>query len=144
IEAELDRDNTASGQRHAATARAARPTEAAKAEAWAAVVESDELPNAIMTATVAGFQEPDQRELLRPYVERYFEAVGPVWESRSSEMAAHIVVGLYPALFVEREVAERTDEYLEEEQPPPPLARLLTEGRDGIQRALRCQERDAL
>jgi aminopeptidase N len=143
IDAELARDNTASGQRHAATARASRPTAQAKEEAWAAVVETDSLPNALQTATIAGFQDPDQRDLLRPFVDRYFAAVGPVWDTRTSEMAANIVIGLYPALIVEPEAAEKTDAYLETEHPPAPLARLLAEGRDGIQRALRCQARDA-
>ncbi len=143
IDAEMGRDNTASGQRHAATARASRPTVQAKQEAWAAVVESDGLPNALQTATIAGFQDPDQRELLRPYVERYFDCVGPVWDQRTSEMAANIVIGLYPALIVDADVAERTDAYLEREHPVAPLARLLSEGRDGIQRALRCQACDA-
>jgi len=58
IDAELERDSTASGQRQAAGVRAARPTAAAKEEAWSSVVDSDALPNALMTATIAGFQDP--------------------------------------------------------------------------------------
>ncbi|MFI5100968.1 MAG: aminopeptidase N, partial [Actinomycetes bacterium] len=143
IDAELARDNTASGQRHAATARASRPTAAAKNEAWAAVVETDNLPNALQTATIAGFQDPDHRDLLEPFVDRYFASVGPVWDTRTSEMAANIVIGLYPALIVDPGVAAKTDAYLDTEHPAAPLARLLAEGRDGIQRALRCQARDA-
>jgi aminopeptidase N len=143
IDAELDRDNTASGQRQAATVRASRPTPEAKAEAWAAVVDSDELPNALLTATIGGFQDPDHRELLAPYVERYFSSVGRIWDERTSEMAQNIVVGMYPALFVSRSLVERTDEYLDGARPPAPLARLLAEGRDGVERALRCQARDA-
>ena len=142
IDAELDRDNTASGRRHAATVRAGQPTAQAKADAWAAAVESEDLPNALQTATIAGFLDPDHRELLRPYVERYFEVVGQVWESRTHEMASNIVVGLYPGLFVEDAIVSRTEEYLAGGHPAPPLARLLSEGRDGVQRALRCQARD--
>jgi len=144
IDAELDRDNTASGRRHCATVRAGRPTPQAKAEAWASVVESEDLPNALQTATIAGFLDPDHRELLRPYVERYFEVVGPVWENRSHEMSSNIAVGLYPGLFVEEATVARTDTYLAQEHPVAPLARLLSEGRDGVQRAMRCQARDAL
>ena len=143
IEAELDRDSTASGERHAATVRAGRPTAEAKAEAWAAVVDTDDLPNALQTATIAGILDPGNRELLRPYIDRYFASVGPVWASRSPEMASNIVVGLYPALFVEAEVVSKTDAYLADEKPVAALARLLAEGRDGVQRALRCQARDA-
>ncbi len=117
IDAELARDNTASGQRHAATARASRPSAAAKDEAWAAVVETDNLPNALQTATIAGFQDPDHRDLLEPFVDRYFASVGTVWDTRTSEMAANIVIGLYPALIVDPGVAAKTDAYLDTEHP---------------------------
>jgi aminopeptidase N len=139
IDAELERDHTASGQRHAAAVRAARPTAAAKAEAWRQTVESDELPNALLTATIAGFNEPDHRELLRPYIDRYFGSVQDIWESRTTEMANNIVTGLFPAFFVEQAVVDRTEDYLTTKEPVPGLARLLAEGRDGLQRAIRCQ-----
>ena len=66
IAAELERDKTSAGERHAATARAARPTAEAKAEAWASVVESDKLPNSLQEAVIGGFVQTDQRELLAP------------------------------------------------------------------------------
>jgi aminopeptidase N len=140
IEAEIERDATAGGQRHAATVRAARPTLEAKSEAWSQVVEHDELPNALQTATIVGFMEPDQRELLRPFVERYFDSLRQVWETRTSEMASNIVMGLYPALFVEQAVVDRTNAYLDSENPPAVLARMLAEGRSGVERALRAQQ----
>jgi len=143
IEAELQRDPTAAGQRHASACRAARPTQEAKAEAWAAVVESDELPNAVQFAVVSGFVNAEQTELLEAWVEPYFEAVGRIWAERTVEMAQHIVVGLYPTLLVSPAVVARTDDYLRAHDVPPALARLLLEGRDGINRALRARERDA-
>ena len=143
IDAELERDNTAAGERHAAASRAARPTAAAKAEAWAALVESDELPNAVQAAVTSGFVQTNQRELLRPYIDRYFAAVGRLWAERTVEMAQNLVVGLYPALLVEQSTLDRTDEYLRTAEPVPALRRLLLEGRDGVARALRAQQRDA-
>ncbi|HYN76044.1 MAG TPA: ERAP1-like C-terminal domain-containing protein, partial [Candidatus Limnocylindria bacterium] len=143
IEAELAQDATSGGQRHAAAARAARPTAEAKAEAWSKLVDHDELPNALQTATIAGFVEPDQRDLLQPYVERYFTSIGQVWDTRTSEMATNIVMGLYPAIFVDQSVVDRTNAYLADEQPPAVLARLLAEGRSGVERALRAQAVDA-
>jgi aminopeptidase N len=76
IEAELQRDPTAAGQRHAAAGRASMPTEQAKADAWASVVDSDELPNAVQAAVIGGFAQPEQVELLEPFVDRYFAVVG--------------------------------------------------------------------
>ncbi|WP_042171905.1 aminopeptidase N [Streptomyces sp. NBRC 110035] len=143
IASEYERDRTAAGERHAATARAARPTEEAKAEAWASVVESDKLPNAVQEAVIAGFVQTDQRELLEPYTDRYFEALAGVWESRSHEMAQQIAVGLYPAVQVFDETLEKTDAWLASAEPTPALRRLVSESRAGVERALRAQAADA-
>ncbi|MET9292610.1 aminopeptidase N [Streptomyces sp. NPDC003077] len=143
IAAELERDKTSAGERHAATARAARPTSEAKAEAWASVVESDTLPNAVQEAVIGGFVQTDQRELLAPYTAKYFAAIKGVWESRSHEMAQQIVVGLYPSLQVSQDTLDATDTWLSSTEPVPALRRLVTEARAGVERALKAQAADA-
>ncbi|MEU6180783.1 aminopeptidase N [Streptomyces coeruleorubidus] len=143
IAGEYDRDRTAAGERHAATARAARPTPEAKAEAWASVVDSDKLPNAVQEAVIAGFVQTDQRDLLAPYADRYFEVVKDIWESRSHEMAQQIAVGLYPTVQVSRETLEKTDAWLTSAEPNAALRRLVSESRAGVERALRAQAADA-
>ncbi|MFF9318789.1 aminopeptidase N [Streptomyces sp. NPDC014735] len=143
IAGEYERDRTAAGERHAATARAARPTEAAKAEAWASVVESDKLPNAVQEAVIAGFVQPDQRELLAPYTEKFFAAVKGAWESRSHEMAQQIAVGLYPAVQVAQETLDATDAWLSSAKPNAALRRLVSESRSGVERALKARAADA-
>ncbi|WP_407553150.1 aminopeptidase N [Streptomyces sp. Pv4-95] len=143
IAAELERDRTSAGERHAATARAARPSAGAKAEAWASVVESDKLPNALQEAVIGGFVQTDQRELLAPYTARYFDAVKDVWNSRSHEMAQQIAVGLYPALQVSQETLDATDAWLASAEPSAALRRLVTESRAGVERALKARAADA-
>jgi len=142
IEAELARDSTSAGERQAATTRALRPTADAKAAAWQRAVEDDTVPNAVQSAVIAGFWHAEQLDLLAPYVDRYFEAVGRVWQERPGELAQNVAVGLYPALLVDRSVVERTDAYLQTHEVPAPLARLLLEGRDGVVRSLQARERD--
>ena len=142
IEAELDRDPTASGQRRAATARALRPTPEAKEDAWRAATEDDELPNAINEAIIGGFSHPAQRELTAPYGERYFAVIRDVWERRTSEIAQNVVVGLFPDA-VEPETVAAADAFLADPAVPPALRRLVAEGRDDVLRALRARERDA-
>jgi aminopeptidase N len=142
IAAELEWDNTATGQRYAAAARAARPTREAKDAAWRAAVESDTLPNALLGATIGGFQQADQRDLLASYVEPYFASISRVWEERTLDMAERVVVGLYPSYVISPDTISRTDAWLEREQPPAALRRLVLEGRAGVVRALRAQERD--
>ncbi|MFE6825915.1 aminopeptidase N [Streptomyces sp. NPDC057690] len=143
IAAEYERDKTAAGERHAATARAARPTPEAKAEAWASVVDSDELPNAVQEAVIGGFVQTDQRELLAPYTDRYFEVVKSIWDSRSHEIAQQIAVGLYPAVQVSRETLAKTDAWLASAEPNAALRRLVSEARAGVERALKAQAADA-
>ncbi|MEU2300303.1 aminopeptidase N [Streptomyces antibioticus] len=143
ITAEYERDKTAAGERHAATARAARPTPEAKAEAWASVVEDDKLPNALQEAVIGGFVQTDQRELLAAYTDRYFEVVKDVWDSRSHEIAQQIAIGLYPAVQVSQETLDKTDAWLASAEPNAALRRLVSEARAGVERALRAQEADA-
>jgi aminopeptidase N len=143
IDLELERDDTATGRRQAATARAGIPTSEAKERAWADAVDGDELPNAMLSATVGGFIQPDQRELLAPFVARYFDAIPRVWQERTNEIAQTITLGLYPALLASEATIAATNEFLERDDVPSGARRLIGEGRDGVQRALRAQERDA-
>ena len=142
IDLELERDVTASGQRRAATARALRPTPEAKAEAWQLATSETELPNAIVEAIIGGFYHPAQHALTEPFVQRYFDTIGEVWVQRSGEMARAIAVGLYPDAISDSAVAA-ADAFLADTSLPPALRRLVSEGRDDVQRALRARQRDA-
>ncbi|MFF3447388.1 aminopeptidase N [Streptomyces sp. NPDC002667] len=143
IAAEYERDKTAAGERHAATARASRPTEEAKAEAWASVVESDKLPNAVQEAVIGGFVQADQRELLAPYTDKYFAVVKEIWDGRSHEIAQQIATGLYPGIHIAEETLAKTDEWLAAAEPNAALRRLVSESRSGVERALKAQAADA-
>ena len=141
IDAELTRDPTDAGERRAATCRAAVPTADAKESAWNRIV-SGELPNAVFRATLGGFVDLDRPELLAPYAERYFAVAGDVWRDWSSDMAQWFIGNAYPIWTNSPDTIRATDEYIERHDPPAALRRLLVEGRDSLQRALRCQERD--
>jgi aminopeptidase N len=143
IAAELGRDDTASGKRHQVRCLAARPSAAVKAEAWAAVVESDALSNALVEATIAGFAQPSQADLLAPYQDRYFAVIERVWRERSIEIAMSIVRGLFPAQG-DATTLEAADAWLTRHpNAAPALRRLVLEARDDLARALRGQECDA-
>jgi aminopeptidase N len=141
IDAELDRDPTDAGERRAATCRAAIPDAAAKEAAWQAIV-SGTLPGATFRATVNGFQDPDHPELLSPYAEKFFAAVGEVWANWGSDMAQYFASNAYPVTQISERTVRLTDEYIDRANPPAALHRLLTEGQDSVRRALRCQQVD--
>ena len=143
IEAELERDATATGQLAAAMATAAIPTPEAKAAAWESIVERSDLPNAAQRSAIGGFMRVHNPELLAPYVEKYFEAVRGVWSSRTHEIAQQIAVGLYPTRLTTQDTVDRTDRFLAElGDDAPSLRRLVLESRDGVVRALRAQAAD--
>ncbi|MEU8968387.1 aminopeptidase N [Streptomyces monashensis] len=144
LAAELARDDTASGKRHQVRCLAARPSAAVKAQAWAQVVESDALSNALVEATIAGFDRASQRELTAPYAEKYFAAIERVWRERSIQIGMDVVRGLFPALQDRPETLAATDAWLQEHRDAAPaLRRLVLEARDDLARALRAQECDA-
>ena len=142
ITEELERDNTAGGQRQAASARAGIPTTLAKADAWTATVERDDLANALLEATIGGFSQPDQRDLLTVYVDKYFAVLPDVWANRTNEIAQAITMGYFPSLLASTEILTKTDAFLATEQDPG-CERLVRELRDNVARALKCQARDA-
>ena len=141
IDAEVERDRTDAGERHAATCRASIPEPEAKAAAWTELL-SGALPNARFRATLAGFQDLDQDELLAPYAARFFDVVGDVWRDFSSDMAQRFAELAYPISVISQQALDAADEHITRTDPPAPLRRLLTEGRDDVARALRCRERD--
>ncbi|KUO22029.1 aminopeptidase N [Streptomyces dysideae] len=144
LAAELARDDTASGKRHQVRCLAARPSAAVKAQAWAQVVESDALSNALVEATIAGFTQPSQRELLAPYAAKYFAAIERVWEQRSIQIGMDVVGGMFPSLQHSPETLDATDAWLAaHEDAAPALRRLVLEARDDLARGLRGQACDA-
>ena len=108
-------------------------------------MESDRLSNALVEATIAGFDQAGQRELLAPYVPRYFAALERVWAERSIEIGMAIVRGLFPSLQSSQETLEAADTWLRvtDGTAPPALRRLVWEARDDLARALRAQTVDA-
>ncbi|HYH76888.1 MAG TPA: ERAP1-like C-terminal domain-containing protein, partial [Arthrobacter sp.] len=149
LDAELERDTTASGRAGQATALAARPDPDVKAAAWKAAVEGTELSNQLLSATIGGFTTAPPA-LLEPYVEPYFECLRGVWDNRSIEIAGRIVRGLYPlaqdlpagTLPEQHPVLLRTDAWLSgNRDAPPALRRIVIEQRSHLLRALTAQAR---
>jgi aminopeptidase N len=145
IEAELSRDPSSAGQRHAVTARAMAPNAAAKAEAWRLAVEDDTVPNATQRAALFGFVRTVRDELLVPYIPRYFADMPDVWERRTSELAQTVVVGLFPSWSpaISADTLALADDFLARSDLPSGLRRLVREGRSDVARALAARAADA-
>ena len=142
IDAEVQRDPTAAGKRYGAQASAARPQVAVKEKAWTQVTEDDTLPNTVGRSIIAGFVEPGQSELLKPFGARYFAAISGIWERRSSEVAQTVVVGLYPSWDISEDGIAAADRFLADPGLPPALRRLVLEGRAAVERSLKARKFD--
>jgi aminopeptidase N len=140
LDAELARDTTAAGRRKRAGCLAARPTAAAKAEAWQLAVESGDQPTDLLRELLAGRADTSDPDLLRPYVEPYFAVLDKVWADRTIENATRIAALGFPARLVEPATLDRANAWLAEDGHAPALRRLVTEARDDLARALRARE----
>ncbi|MCA0295440.1 MAG: aminopeptidase N [Actinobacteria bacterium] len=146
IEAELARDATAKGAELAAGARAARPTEAAKDEAWRLATEDDNVPNETHFQVCAHFWQLEQDEVLRPYIQRYLDVAKAIsdgvdgWGDRSSAIKQHVLGLLFPRPLVDRPTLQLLNLWLQGTQLSDYARRQVNEHRDDAERALRCQE----
>ncbi len=137
IAAELDRDPSATGQEGAARCRAALPHEDAKARAWDAMFGSDDLSNYLFTATAQGFWQPEQADLVRPYVDRYFQDAPAVAARRGPAIADAAGRHAFPAHAVDPDTLRLGEACLDDADPAPALRRRLADHLDDLARALR-------
>ncbi|MFF9214212.1 MULTISPECIES: aminopeptidase N [unclassified Streptomyces] len=137
IAAELDRDPSATGQEGAARCRAALPEADAKARAWEAMFGGDDLSNYLFTATAQGFWQPEQADLVRPYVERYYADAVAVAARRGPAMADAAGRWAFPVHAVDAHTLRLGEECLRDADPIPALRRKLADQLDDLARVLR-------
>lgn len=143
IEEELTRDDTAMGREHAAGAKAAIPTLEAKQIAWTLVTTNESLPNSEIHSALGGLSYIDHAEIMKNFVDKYFDSVATLWNSRTHEIGQSLVTGLFPSSNITKEVIEKSDKFLAENKDLAVGARrIIIEQRDALARALRAQEVD--
>ncbi|MEV5912020.1 aminopeptidase N [Streptomyces chartreusis] len=143
IAAELERDQSASGQEGAARCRAALPDEEAKARAWEALFTTDEssdLSNYLFTATAMGFWQPEQADLVSPYVARFYKDSVALAARRGPAIAEAAGRYAFPVHAVDAEALRLGEECLRDGDPIPALRRRLADQLDDLARALRVRE----
>jgi aminopeptidase N len=143
LAAELLKDNTLTGQLSHATALAAMPTAEAKAEAWKSIT-TQEITTSVREAKLAGFMRALHRPLLAAYVDPYFDLLLETWGKKSYEVASKFVTGMYPAYITNQATLDKTINWLENtgKDGQAGLRRLVSEGRDSLERALKVQAKD--
>ncbi len=134
LDAELERDNTASGRTAHLRTLAARPEPEVKASAWDSALGDTSLTNDHLDAVIEGFRAGQRRDLTARFDDEYFAALRTVWDQHSIEIARRIVVALFPAA----DSLDGVDRWLTANADAPgALRRLIIEQRDHLARDLR-------
>ena len=143
LAAELLKDNTLTGQLSHATALAAMPTAEAKAETWKSIT-TEEITTSLREAKLAGFMRALHRPLLAAYVDPYFDLLLETWGKKSYEVASKFVTGMYPTYITNQATLDKTINWLATtgKDGQAGLRRLVSEGRDSLERALKVQAKD--
>ncbi|WP_246186697.1 aminopeptidase N [Microlunatus speluncae] len=137
IDAQSAADRSASAEQHAARARAALPTAAAKEAAWHLLMEPSTASAYQVYATAEGFFRPDQTELTADYVERFFAEVGRTAEFRSGWALSRVPALAFPYLSATEETLALAERTLAEQTLADPIRRSLVDGTDRLRRAVR-------
>ncbi|MDQ0842098.1 aminopeptidase N [Streptomyces sp. V1I6] len=137
ITAELERDPSATGQEGAARCRAALPTPEAKAAAWARLFTGDDLSNYLFAATAQGFWQPEQADLVREYVPRFYPDAVALAARRGPAIAEACGRYAFPVHAVDAEALSAGEACLAGTDMLPALRRKLADQIDDLRRALR-------
>ncbi|MEV7339736.1 aminopeptidase N [Streptomyces sp. NPDC093544] len=137
IDAELVQDPSATGQEGAARCRAALPDPQAKRAAWESMFTTDDLSNYLFTATAQGFWQPEQADLVREYVERYWPDAVALAARRGPAIADAAGRWAFPAYAVSPDTLALGETCLRDLDPIPALRRKLADQLDDLERALK-------
>ncbi|WP_424860834.1 aminopeptidase N [Streptomyces sp. MMS24-I29] len=140
IATELEQDPSATGQEGAARCRAALPTPEAKATAWHTLFNDDTLSNYLFTATAQGFWQPEQADLVRDYVPRYYPEATRLAARRGPAIAEAAGRYAFPGHAVDTDNLNLGEQALNDTDLIPALRRKLIDQLDDLRRALAVRE----
>ena len=143
LEAELSKDNSLAAQLAHAQGLASIPTADAKAKAWNRLIK-EEISSAFREKIHLGFMRTTQRDLLKAWIDPYFENLLEMWGKKSYDISSSYVELCYPITQISQELVDKTNKWImENDKAAAGLLRLLGEARDTVVRALAAQAKDA-
>lgn len=140
IDTALTTDPSATGQEGAARCRAALPTPEAKAAAWQRLFHDDTLSNYLFSATAQGFWQPEQTDLVREYVPRYYPEAVALGARRGPAIAEAAGRWAFPAYAIDKTNLQAGHTCLTDPDILPLLRRKLVDQLDDLARALHVRE----
>ncbi|MFC9296149.1 aminopeptidase N [Streptomyces sp. NPDC057011] len=137
IDAALAADPSATGEEGAARCRAALPTAEAKAAAWDRLFHDDTLSNYLFSATAQGFWQPEQADLVREYVTRFYPDAVALGARRGPAIGEAAGRWAFPAYAIDEINLQAGRACLTNPDILPLLRRKLVDQLDDLARALR-------
>ncbi|MCQ9343241.1 aminopeptidase N [Corynebacterium kozikiae] len=129
---------TAASELAALRAQAALPTQDTKDSVFAEITALDNtLSNLQLRHKLEGLRAPGAGPLLQAHNSAAFELALPLWENLSSEVALVTLGGIYPSWDISQEGVQRAAAFLEQDNLPGGLRRVILEGKAEQERALR-------
>jgi aminopeptidase N len=112
---------------------------------WTKLTTDKSLSNVMVNAGSLGFVRANDPSLLEPFIDKYFEAVLPIWQSNTFKIAEYLLENLYPVELASSALAQRTAEKIAEPEVAaiPALKRILVENLANVERALKTSALDA-
>jgi aminopeptidase N len=137
LQKERQRDPGERGEKFVFSIRAAMPDPKTKEKIWQALLTDKNLPLTHVRAALDVFYQRSHMDLTRPYVKRYFDALSRLESEHTAFFARRFIQSAYPAMYVETDVLQLTDQALENSKDKPHFyRRLLLEARDTMQRSI--------
>ncbi|GAA4463010.1 aminopeptidase N [Phytohabitans houttuyneae] len=136
IEAELATDRSATGEQWAAKCHAALPEAAAKERAWRILTTDTTLSNRLIEANAAGFWHPEQADLTRSYVDKYFAEMPAAARLRTPWVADQVAKSAFPRYAVAASTRKAARALLARDDVEPGLRRVVIDADDDLRRAL--------
>ncbi len=107
--------------------------------AWAQLTGSGELGIEDLMTVCPAFNQGDHARLLAPYAAEYFARMPAIWASRGDAARALLAKALFPCTAASPELLSQIEEFLTDHAIEPGLARIVIEGRDVAEKALRAR-----
>ena len=144
VDAELQRDNTLTGQLAHERCMAAFPTMQAKEAAFTRATEDESITNWSRLSAIQGFARPLHRAMHEAFIDRYFALILDTYNTKSYEVSTSIIDLLYPSYVISQATLDKTNNWLNGvgKDGHPTLRRHVLEAKDALERALKVRAQD--
>ncbi|MFT4288440.1 aminopeptidase N [Nocardioides sp.] len=143
VAAELERDQTITGQEKAWEARAAIPTAPAKAAAWEKAWEDASTPNETHRSIIVSFARAGQEELIAPYLPRMLAAADTLLDRIGAHKGAVAYEYGFPRMLTSPEQIRLVEDWIATSTAPVGPMKFIREGLDEMKRGRAAQAKDA-